>query len=651
MIPVLSAALVLSLGWTYFRLQFKLVPEPPKEVMLSTFLDYRITTGKALKAWPAGSVLEPGMAAYFYAVQPRLQIIPVITLSGLEQGSLIGSIDSEVFIQAIDDKSRIYWTYPFADKNHQAFILSGDDAVHEQALYKTVLEAIDMSGANALVTQMNDELKFYTGLFQLVIRSQISLKGTVNGVAVERSIVQALPFTLQQVGFSAPSPQDLASEISLTQENTPLPQKSWRNLLQENPVPFLLDFILLISLALVIKKRTVKLKTDKEHRRFREWITEGIVEVGRKLTINILTLEGLVDLAIDLDKRVIFDTNAGKYYVLTDDLVYVYDPARSHSLPDNRQQLGKLLIERSLIRPEQLEIGLYYQKKIGRRLGESLTALGFIDEATLYSTLAAQQNTNYYEVDPAGVSADTGWLDKLNIQRARAMMVLPLGERVDGKIVTACSEMSREGIQQALEEILGKEIFLVAARPSAIYQALDRLESQLREKGNVRENTRAKETVVSSRLAGKEREQFISSYIRGILIHELLLQASGMVEQDTVHQAPEQEDLLAWLVARNSIPADFANLIKGLDKAVEAMDWKSRQQKKSPGLVDLLAKANYLTFETIDWINRELALQAIPVEQLLQVNFLVSGETIQHAGFLIHLLESILTSPAIEDSQ
>ncbi len=645
MVPILTALLVLSLVWTFAGLPLKPVPEVPKKAMLLTYQDYRITTGRALMAWPAGSVLEPGMAAYFFAAAPMLQVTPVITVSGLEQGSLNGSIDSDVFIQAIDDKSRVYWSYSLMDKTRQAFTLSGDETMRGQVFFNGALKPIDIEKASALIMQMNDELKLYNGLFQLVIRSEIHLSGFVNGIPVEKSIVQVLPVTMQQISFSAPNPQDLASEVSLA--GSPLPQKTLMKLLRENPLPFLLDFILLVVLiVLLINQSAIKSRTDKEHRRFREWITEGIVEIGRLLTINILSLEGLVDLAIDLDKRVIFDTKVGKYYVLTDDLVYVYDPERSRSLPENRQQLGKLLIGRGLIRPEQLEIGLYYQKRIGGRLGDSLTALGFIDETTLYSTLAAQQNMDYYELDPAVVSADAGWLERLSIQRARAMMVLPLGERADGKLVAACSEISREGIQQALEEILGQEIFMVAARPSAVYQALERLETKVRKKGDLSESIGENDAVVSRPLAEKEREQFIASYIRGRLIHDLLLQASGLVDQATLHQVPEQEDLLAWLVTRNNIPTDFANLIKGLDKAVEAMDWKSRQQKKVPGLVDLLTKANYLTSNTMDWINRELSLQTIPIEQLLQLNFLVSGETLQHTGDLIHLLESILTSSA-----
>ena len=80
-------------------------------------------------------------------------------------------------------------------------------------------------------------------------------------------------------------------------------------------------------------------------------------------------------------------------------MTYIHDPGLTNPFIDNKQQLGKILIDRGLIQPEQLETGLYYQKRIGCRLGESLIALGFIDETILYSTLAAQQKIAYYELD------------------------------------------------------------------------------------------------------------------------------------------------------------------------------------------------------------------------------------------------------------
>lgn len=628
---VLISLLVLSVFWTLISIRPKPATETVNAPTLSVRHEYSVVTQKALKTWPPGTKLEPGMAAYFYAAAPMLLVTPVIESSGLENGSLSGHIDTEVFVRAMDDKSRVYWSYTTVDAKRQVFTLNEDG---QSTPRLTPLDPIDVSNVYAIVSQISEELSFYSGLLQIVVSSQIVLNGTVNGVSVDKRFVRELPITLQPAGFSAPGPNELTSEIPLVPESFSVSQNTLLQNVRENPIPFLLDGLLALALILLLpgKKAT---KQAVEHRRFKEWITEGIVEVRDKTAINILSLEGLVDLAIDLDKRVIYDPKAGNYFVLTEDLIYVYDPERSHALAVNRPQLGGLLLSRGLISPEQLEIGLFYQKKIGGRLGESLVALGFIDETTLYATLAAQQNVDYYEPDPEDVPSDISWIDKLSFQRARAMMILPLGIRSDGKLVVACSEVSREGIRDALGEIFEKEIHLVAARPSAIYQALDRLETHTKEKGN--ENTSGSGCIGS--LTAEERERFISSYIRGILVHELLLKATGLSRPEMAQNTDGQEDIFL----RNSLPAELYNLMMGLEKAVAAMDWKDRQKRQVPGLMDLLHSSNYLTSPTMDWVQREIALQGISVEKLLQQNYLVSGETIGNALFLSGILQNLLT--------
>lgn len=628
-IPVLILLLVLSVFWTILSIKPKPEVEPAKTPILTVRHEYSVVTQKALKAWPPGTILEPGMAAYFYAAAPMLSVTPVIELSGLENGALSGYIDTAVIVKAIDDKSRVYWSYTTVRPKRQSFT-QNDDGQNTPAL--TPLDPIDVSAVYETVSQINEELAFYSGLLQMVVSSEIVLNGVVNGASVNKNIAQDLSFPLQPAGFSAPGPNELTLEIPLLPENQSVPQNTLLYNARENPFPFLLDGLLAFALILLLLKKNAT-RPAVEHRRFREWITEGIVEVRDKTAINILSLEGLVDLAIDLDKRVIYDPKVGKYFVLTEDLIYVYDPERSHALTENRPQLGELLLSRGLISPEQLEIGLFYQKKIGGRLGESLVALGFIDETTLYAALAAQLNVDFYEPTPADIPADISWLDKLSLQRARAMMVLPLGTRSDGKLVVACSEVSREGIRDALGEIFKKEIHLTAARPSAIYQALYRLETHMKEKRD--ENTGS--SGCAEFLTVEEKERFTSSYIRGILVHELLFKASGWLTPDMAQRVQDDPYL------KNSLPAELYNLMMGLDKSVAAMDWKDRQKWQVPGLMDLLHRSNYLTSSTMDWVQREVSVQEISEEKLLQQNFLVSGETIRNALFLLAKLQDLLT--------
>jgi hypothetical protein len=107
-------------------------------------------------------------------------------------------------------------------------------------------------------------------------------------------------------------------------------------------------------------------------------------------------------------------------------------------------------------------------------------------------------------------------------------------------------------------------------------------------------------------------------------------------------QIPEQEVPLSWLVNKNYIVGESANLILGLKKAVEAMEGKLRQKNQLPGLIELLYHSNYLTADTMEWIHRELIFQGLPVEQFLQANYIAAESTIQYAVLLMNTVESIL---------
>lgn len=644
LIPIVLIALIISIISTYISIKSKPAAEP-KIVSLNVLPQYTITSGKDLIIWPGGTVFEQGMAAYFYAAMPQVIITPVIKISGLDQGYVNGTIRSMVVVQSIDDKSRTYWSYTLNDTPAQKFTLSQGASGQADMLNFTAPEVIlDVPAAYELASRIGNELMFQAGTFQLVVHSNINIGGTVNGIPVQKDFVNSLPLTLQQVSFSIPKSQDAATEVLLSgDENSAKSQRPLLEAVYSNLLPISINTALLVLLLiLVLMGNMDKSKAAIEHRRFKEWITEGRVQVNDKFKINILSLEGLVDLAIDLDKRVIFDPKESKYYVLEENIVYIYDSENSLDVLDSRQQLGKLLLERELIKPEQLEIGLHYQRKIGRRLGESLIALGFIDETTLYSTLAGQQGIDYYEIDTSMEITDTSWLDKMSIQKAKALMALPLGVRGDGKLVIACSEVSGESIREALEEIFGTEIKVVASRPSAIYETLERIDA-LKKLGVSDSNLMGDDrTGLSQPIEEEEREKFIASYYRGKIWHELLLKASGLIGPAVLNQVRGMESPLGWLASRNIINGENVSLIKGMDRAIEAMDWQSRQKKQLPELLDLLSKANYITLETLEWINRETAVQGLSINQLLLRNFIVSEDTLKKASLLLDALESII---------
>lgn len=642
-ILVLIMAIV-SFAWTIYSIRIKSSPPPPKEASLQFLPDYQITSKEDLTAWPSGTVYEQGMAAYFYAAKPEVRVTPRLEILSLDQGQLNGTIRSTAEIRSVDDKSQIFWSYKLKETPEEGFTLSGVKPDAAKTAYSASDLLLDIPSAYELCRKIDEELLFQNGYYQMVITSYIHLDGTANGMAVNKDIVAVLPVSLQQGNFTISKTEEAMTSTVLNESNGAMsPKYSVADIIRTNwlPVTVALFFLSALLLLIVTGNRNLS-KAAAEHRKFREWITEGSIDIKNKFSIHIFKLEGLVDLAIDLDKRVIHDSRVDNYYVLTEDIVYVYDPAHTENMTEDRQQLGRLLIEQGLITQEQLEIGIYYQKQIGRRLGESLLGLGFIDESTLYSMLAAQQGIDYYEMDPADASLDTDWQEKLSIKQARALTALPLGNREDKKPVIACGDITKEGIQNTLQKIFGPDTRFVAVRPSVIHIILNSLETQENKALAYRYPANGTE-VPFERLTEKEREQFREAYYLGNIKHRLLLKAAGFVDPLALSEVSEKESSVNRLAGKNMISGGLATLLRGLDKATEAMNWESRHENGLPSLLDLLINANYLTAGTADWVRRELVLQGLPLEELLCRNYLTSEYTVKTAAILLDTLETILS--------
>ncbi len=698
---LLLVALLASLAWTWLAIQPLPAQVPVQEQFLNFTPDYTITATQSLSIWPAGTTLEQGRVGYFYTARPVVDLKPLVSVSGLDQGQLNGTIQTRVFLQAVNEKNQIYWSFPLQTVPDQSFTLSKNMAgVTDQADFTLNSLQLDVAAAYDRMTAISKELAMNGGNAELVVQYDVTLTGTGNGLPINKTLQNTMPLTLQSISFSLPQTRDNLSNVLIGTSAGTVPdlRTQYLALARANWLPLSVNLALLVALLVVLGASKARSGRDVvDHHRFREWITEGTIQLKDNVPINILSLEGLVDLAIDLDKRVIHDPLRKQYFVLDERVAYVFDPFKPvKDATASRPQLGKLLLDRGLLRPEQLETGLYYQQRTGSRLGETLTALGFIDETTLYSILAAQQQFNYVELDPAALDPDRNWLARMSISQARVLMALPLGQRADGPMVVACSEPGREGVRKALQEFFGADVVIVAARPSAIADVLASLEDEEKtvtrttaaqvsadqadtgprtdapgtaeqqpgqtatpaglstaeyrrahaENGIDRDVSR--QSVPGARpassLTDPEWDPFYSAYYRGIFVMDRFLLAAGLAGPHDLPAGQSRELLLADLVRKNIIDSETANLLQGLGLATSGLDWQARLQNQLPDLQAVLQQANFLTQATTEWVNREMAVQKLPVDRLLVENHLASAQTVSKARHLLHSLQAILSA-------
>ncbi len=138
-------------------------------------------------------------------------------------------------------------------------------------------------------------------------------------------------------------------------------------------------------------------------------------------------------------------------------------------------RLGELLVRENLITLDQLRRAQEEQQKTGKRLGYSLTKLGFIAENDLVEFLSKQYgvpsiNLSEFEIDPEVVKL-------VPEEVARKHMVMPV-DRQGASLIVAMSDPSNIFAIDELKFLTGLNIEVVVASEVAIEEALDRYYSQ-----------------------------------------------------------------------------------------------------------------------------------------------------------------------------
>ncbi len=137
-----------------------------------------------------------------------------------------------------------------------------------------------------------------------------------------------------------------------------------------------------------------------------------------------------------------------------------------------RLRLGELLILERKIDDTQLKSGLAYQRRWGKKLGESLVILGFISELDLCQTLSKAMRIPLIDVtkiDSAKVTREV--LDKVTVQQARASRVVPLAiKSIRGKtrLVVASSDPTNYKFFDDLQFKLSMPILVMVAPDSDV---------------------------------------------------------------------------------------------------------------------------------------------------------------------------------------
>ena len=89
----------------------------------------------------------------------------------------------------------------------------------------------------------------------------------------------------------------------------------------------------------------------------------------------------------------------------------------------NKKRLGNLLLQEGLITQDNLNIALIEQKKVNRKLGETLVDLGYVDELSIAKALQKQLKLDIVQL--TGITIQSDVLGLVNEQILRKYMLIP----------------------------------------------------------------------------------------------------------------------------------------------------------------------------------------------------------------------------------
>jgi type IV pilus assembly protein PilB len=130
-----------------------------------------------------------------------------------------------------------------------------------------------------------------------------------------------------------------------------------------------------------------------------------------------------------------------------------------------------MLTAAGLLSEDQLREGRAQQRNRGVRIGEALVQLGHLDETTVTRMVAKQHGLPFVDLSKGSVAAAV--LERVPAELALEQGLLPVKER-EGNLIVAVDDQLKRIVADQLSFLLGCEVTVCLAAPTALREALRR---------------------------------------------------------------------------------------------------------------------------------------------------------------------------------
>jgi membrane-associated protease RseP (regulator of RpoE activity) len=293
---------------------------------------YSATVTNGTIAFPEGEVLT-NRSVYFTSVSPVLDGSFVYTYTAAE-GDLTVNTTLVLVLHAVGEGSDgtpiEYWRVTRRLGNDRAASLAPGETL-------AIPFSRDVNATRRLGERIEGQVGSSEGTVEALLTARVRFDGQVEGQSVSGTRTYRLPIGLEDGRYRVDDPGSIdnrsrsTERVRVTNEYGPL-----RGV---GSVLLLVTSLALLA-GLVVSRRAGRLEPSETERErlvytatrdeFDDWITAASPpqEAFEAPRVEVDSLDGLVDLAIDTNRRVIEDADRGEYLVLGDGVIYTYTPAR-----------------------------------------------------------------------------------------------------------------------------------------------------------------------------------------------------------------------------------------------------------------------------------------------------------------------------------
>lgn len=288
--------------------------------------EHRATVVNGSEAFPEGSTVA-NRSLYFTGPMPALESTYVYRYDA-SSGDLRVETTLEVIVRSADD-GEVYWRITDTVGERVSPSLAPGER-HEFP------HELDVERTLERTQRVEEDLDASPGSVEVYLLARTSVEGTVEGERVEDTVEHPLGVVPGESTYrveSTPEERtyDVRDRVVVDEEPRPL----------RSGGPAVLLVVSLVWLAVLSGARGAgvllppeerrDLDHARERERFDDWISRGTLpdDVLARPSIEVQSLEGLVDVAVDSDRRVVEEPTEEAFYVVDGDVTYVYRPSAS----------------------------------------------------------------------------------------------------------------------------------------------------------------------------------------------------------------------------------------------------------------------------------------------------------------------------------